>query len=143
MKSYWFCYIIFLQKITRKVKVNMKLSQSRTTLCDPWLYSLSNSPGQNSGMGVLLSRIFPTQRLPQVSCIADSFPAEPQVKPEEQGRVVTSSPVDLPDPRIEPVSPYYRWFIYQLNIREAQMTLTLIVFTKWNQSFLEILITLV
>ena len=59
------------------------------------LYSPSNSPGQNTGVGSLslLQGIFPTKDQIQVSHIAsgpptsqvDSLPAGPQVKPKNTG----------------------------------------------------------
>ena len=46
------------------------------------VYSLWNSPGQNTGVGrlSLLQGIFPTQGFPVLQ--ADSLPAEPQGKPQ-------------------------------------------------------------
>ena len=53
-----------------------------------WLHGLWNSPGKNTGVGshFLLQRIFPTQGLTQVSCIAAyPFPAKPEEKPKNTG----------------------------------------------------------
>ena len=48
-----------------QVKVQVKVTQSCPTLCDPmnYIYSYWNSPGQNTGVGSLslLQEIFPTQ----------------------------------------------------------------------------------
>ena len=73
-------------------------------LQSPW-----NSPGQNTGVGCLSLHqgIFPTQGSNQVSHIADRFFiswATREAKEYWSGRPIPS-PVDLPDPGIEPGSP--------------------------------------
>ena len=79
-------------------------SQSCLTLCDPW-----NSPGQNTGVSShsLLQGIFPTQRsnpgLPH--CRQILYQLGHKGSPRILEWVAYPSPVDLPDPGIEPGSP--------------------------------------
>ena len=98
---------------------NASYSESQSpALCDPMDYILQarspwNSPGQNTGVGSkILQGIFPTQeskpgmtepRFPALQ--ADSFPAEPQGKPNTGLGSLSLLQGDLPDPGIESGSP--------------------------------------
>ena len=76
----YFCLSLFkiLFKLT-KIMVTWKWSESHSVMSSSlWphrLYSLWNSPSQNTGVGSLslLQGIFPTQELNQASCIAGGF----------------------------------------------------------------------
>ena len=61
----WHDQKTFLKKCLRRQQ-NL-LAQLCLTLCNPMgLYSLWNSPGQNTGVGPLLQQIIPAQELKQV-----------------------------------------------------------------------------
>ena len=84
--------------------VKLKVAQSCPTLCSPW-----NSPGQNTGVGSLslLQGIFPTQRLkPGLPHWGRFFISWATREAQEYWNgYPIPSPVDLPDPGIEPGSP--------------------------------------
>ena len=83
-------------------KWNVKVTKSCLTLCDPMDYnSRWNSPAQNTGVGnhSLLQGIFPTQ----VSHMAGGFSTSWATR--EAQEYWSGSPVDLPDPGIEPGCP--------------------------------------
>ena len=74
------------------------------------LYSPLNSPGLNTGVGsiFLLQGIFPTQGSnPGLSCTAGRFFTSWATKKAQEywSGWTIPSPVNLPDPGIEPVSP--------------------------------------
>ena len=136
--------IFFLQKNYKKGESER---ESLSVVYDSWwlpgLYNLRNSPGQNTGM-----EIFPFSRGPSQprdhprspASQLDSFPAEPQGKPENTGE--GSLPLlqwIFQTQELNQCLLYCRWFIYQLNIRKAQWPSPSIVFAKCKQSFLEIL----
>ena len=87
----------------------MKVAQSYPTLCDHGLFSPWNSPGQNTGVGslFLLQGIFPTQGsnpgIPH--CGEILYQLSPKEAQEYGSGQPFPSPVDLPDPGIEPGSP--------------------------------------
>ena len=90
-----FATLFFLQKNYRKGESEHEtLSVMYNSLWSPGLYSLSNSPGQNSGMGVFpFSRgsSQPRDHPRSPALQEDSFPAEPQGKPENTGVASGSS----------------------------------------------------
>ena len=88
------------------------------------LYSLWNSPGQNTRMGSLslLQGIFPTQgwnpSLPALQ--ADSLPAEPQGKPKNTGVGSLSLLQGIfPTQKLNQGLLHCRWFLYQLIYQES------------------------
>ena len=81
-------------------------SHSLVSNCEtPWIVCSYNSPGQNTGVGILscLQWIFPTQRsspgLP--NCKQIIYQLSHREVQEHQSGQPTPSPVDLPDPGIE------------------------------------------
>ena len=90
------------------------------------LYSPWNSPGQNTGVGSLslLQGIFPTQRLKPVSHIVGRFFTSWATREAQEywsGQPIPS-PVDLPDPGIEPGSLVWlhcRQILYQLSYQNT------------------------
>ena len=103
-------------------------SESRSVVSDSLrphgLYSPWNSPGQNTGVGQPFPSPgdFPNPRIKSrfPTLQADSLPAEPQGSPRILEWVAYSSPVDLPNPGIEPGLLHCRRILYQLSHREAQ-----------------------
>ena len=99
------------------------ISESRSVVSNSlWphgRYSPWNSPVQNTGVGShsLLQGIFPTQDWVQVSCISGRFLTSWATREAQEywsGEPIPS-PVDLPNPGIEPGSPAFRWILYQLS----------------------------
>ena len=80
-------------------------SVTSSSLWPHGLYSPWNSPDQNTRVGnCSLLRESSQPRSPSLQ--ADSLPVEPPGKPKNTGvRSLISSPVDLPDPGIEPGPP--------------------------------------
>ena len=96
-----------------------KVAQSCLTLCIPHgLYSPRNSPGQNTGMGILSPRDLPNPgiepRSPTLQ--VDSLPAEPQRKPKNTG-VGSLSLLQriFPTQKSSQGLLYCRWILYQLS----------------------------
>ena len=80
------------------------LSIKSDSLLPHGLYSPWNSPGQNTGVGNDLPNPEIKTRSPALQ--VDSLPAEPQGKPKNKWYgLPIPSPVDLPDPGIEPGFP--------------------------------------
>ena len=84
--------------------MKVKVTQSCLTLCDPMDYIVHEILQARilEWVAFLFSRGSSQPRSPALQ--VDSLPAEPQGKPKNTG-VGIPSPVDLPDPGIEPGSP--------------------------------------
>ena len=122
------CLGIFLSLVKSLEWVSEWLSESRSVVSDSlWphgLHSPWNSPGQNTRTGSLslLQGIFPTQNQTQISRIEGRFFTSWAIREAQEywsGSPIPS-PVDLPDPGIEPGSPALQTdFFTNWAIREA------------------------